>query len=350
MTWRLLRLADHAVWREALELLPAKDLTHHLEFSAIYQEKGDGVAEAALFQMEGMTVLYPYIRRSLADLEGGEGVYDITTPYGYGGYIHNAPNPTAARRLLTAFRRRLEAHCRDTAIVSEFIRFHPLMQNQEGSEDLLDRVFLHQHNVVMDLTLDDNERLFSYRESYRRCIQKALEAGLEVRLSDSTVDGSEVAALYTETMRRHRQTGYLNFQPEFFTILFNRLPENALLFTVRGGDILAAVGIFLRYGDNLEYFLSASDERMLSRHPNHLMLHHVGCWARGEGLMRLHLGGGRPSLQFFKRGFGNNVAPYYVGEHVHDRRAYAGLTDALRRRFPNAGSSGFFPAYREPVQ
>jgi hypothetical protein len=69
-------------------------------------------AEPAVFCHDG--VLYPFLVRPLPD-----GRCDLTSAYGFAG-------PSAAGDWRAAFR----AACTERGVVSEFIRFHPVRQNQ----------------------------------------------------------------------------------------------------------------------------------------------------------------------------------------------------------------------------
>lgn len=350
---RVLGTQDDAEWLAAVRRMPRHDLTHLPAFARVYEDKGDGVAACLVYDSAAGTVVYPHIRRPLCGLPFSHpygGHCDMVTPYGYGGPLHDAADAVTAARLLGDFRTAVSDYAGEHRVVSEFIRFHPLLQNHAGHEGLLRSLFLHQENVLVDLRANDQQRLLDYRESYRHCIRQARRAGLEVSLSDPRIDGEVFARLYRETMRRHGQTGYLDLPASFFSDLFARLGRNALLFCVRKGDEIAAAGVFLRHGDNLDYFLSASNTGLLPFHPNHLLLHEVACWARAQGLLTLHLGGGRPSLVFFKSGFGGGRAPYFIGQHVHDDAAYAGLTAARSAADPDFQPSGFFPVYRKGLE
>ncbi len=353
---RVLRLEDEGEWNAFLERIEAKDLCHFPRFSRIYEETGDGVAECFVYEKEGEVVVYPYIRRPLNSLPfaGGRysGYYDVVTPYCYGGFVHNAGNEAEARRLIDGFRRAFEDHARKTKIVSEFIRFHPLLQNQRFCNGFFDRLFLHQDNVIVELEQDEADILKRCRPSYRQCITKAATAGLS--FERATLEGAAgfFADMYSETMARHNQTGYLNFPRNYFEALFANLGGDLILFKVCLEGKVAAAALFLRFDDRMDYFLAASDKKLLHLHPTHFLLFETFRWARKEGCRQLQLGGGRDSLVFFKRGFSKLTKPYHVAHHVHDADAYDELAQA-RNDYPDARPgycADFFPAYRKGIE
>lgn len=347
----ILTLDDETAWTRHLERLPSKDLTHFPRFSRIYQDKGDGTAECFVYEAEGYTVLYPYIRRPLAGFTflpaHIAAMHDLIPPYCYGGFIHNAPDD-AAPGLLRAFRRRFDEHCRATGVLTEFIRFHPMLQNQRHCEGMLLRLFEHQPNIVMDLSYGDDDLFARCLPKFRRDIRRASEADLEFgRETIGPETPSVFASLYSATMRRHGQNGYLNLPGSYFTSLFRELAGELHLFTVRHRGRLAAAAVILAYNGVLEYFLSASEEELLPLHPNNLLLYRIACWGHAEGYRLFHLGGGRPSLVHFKSGLSDGRVPYYVGHHIHDHGAYEEAGRARLAHKPLRNISPFFPLYRE---
>ena len=149
-------------------------------------------------------------------------------------------------------------------------------------------------------------------------------------------------------MQRKRQEGYLRFRRAFLTHLHAELRGHLVSVAVRSGGEVVAAALFLRFGDYLDYFLAASAPEALALHPNHLLLHRVAARAASQGIQLFHLGGGHPSLQFFKHGFANGSCAYYLGKHIHDRVAYEQLAKDHWVRCGRAWEtdSAFFPAYR----
>jgi hypothetical protein len=350
-TVTILTLRDEVRWTALADRMPSRDLTHYPRYCRVYERKGDGFAECFVYEADGGRVLYPFIRRPIAASPVG-GLHDIVTPYCYGGFIHDATTPEEACRLIEDFRREFGRYCRDTGIVSEFVRFHPMLQNQRFSGDAFDRIILHQNNVVIDLSRTDEQLLSQCRPSYQQCIAKGRSAGLRLHLDEDQRLIDRFAALYGDTMLHHKQTGYLNLPPSYFHHLFDNVRGDLLLFAVYYEDRVIAASIFHRFEDRLDYFLSASDRSFLHLHANHFMISEVTSWAKRSGFGHIHLGGGRDSLTFFKRGFSRQVVPFHIAHRVHNPEAYEALTQARRSVppwLPNAPSR-FFPAYREGLE
>lgn len=353
---QILTLADEQEWSSLLERIPGKDLAHFPHFSRVYEKYGEGKAECFVFRQGDHLVMYPYILRKLDCLPFTNGqfnkYFDIITPYCYGGFIHNAQGEEEASRLIKGFRHAFENHARETNIVSEFIRFDPMLRNHLGCNGLFSKLFLHQNNIVIDLKQDEETLLKQCRPTFRRYIQKASISGLRLERVDPESNLDLFAEMYRETMLRHDQTGYLDFPKSYFRELLTNLRNNILMFTVRLGDKTAAASLFFKFNDKLDYFLGASEEKLLPLRPNHFMFHKASCWAREHGYHRLHLGGGRDSLMYFKRGFSKLTAPFYIAHKVHDQKVYESLTALRQNSKPDIITDGadFFPAYRQGLE
>ena len=338
-------------WEALLDRLPRTDLTFHPRFARIYEEKGEGQAECFIYRRGSQFVLYPYIRRFLGENpafgESFRSYSDVVTPYCYGGFLHNAPDEVEARALIQAFRQAFDRHALETRIVTEFIRFHPVLATQIHSDPNLE-VTLHRQNVILSLPQDEEGLLRGCRKSFRNCVRHGRRAGLELSFDQSPEAFKTFTRLYQSTMQRHHQFGYLNLKEDYFQALCSHIGEDCLLARVILNGGVCAMGLFLRHGDYLDYFLSASDNSMLSHFPNHFMLFEVASWCSRNGIRTFHLGGGADSLYFFKRGLSSTCIPYYLGRRTHHSEVSAHL---VRHRFPGlydqgSGYISFFPPYR----
>jgi CelD/BcsL family acetyltransferase involved in cellulose biosynthesis len=149
-------------------------------------------------------------------------------------------------------------------------------------------------------------------------------------------------------MLRHQQDGYLNFDARYFEVLFGELGEDLHLVSVHHRDRVIARAVFLRSGEYLDYFLCGAEADAFALYPNHFLLWQMILRAKGQGLRVLHLGGGRDSLYFFKRGFSGQTVPFYLGAKVHLPDVYADLAARRAAALPvlKEVNRGFFPAHR----
>ncbi len=349
---RILHLEDEHVWEACLDRLPGKDITYYPRFLRVQEEKGDGKAECFIYEDGERLILFPYIRRPLNRLafanDSFDAYCDITTPYCYGGPIHNAGDQASASGLVSGFRQAFHEHALNSGVVSEFVRFHPRLQNQNYLDSLYDNLILHQQNVMVDLTGNEDALLTMCRPTFRRYIRKARGFGLSLQQEKDLLFCEDFATLYGTTMARHKQTGYLNFSKDYFRALFTQLSDDVVVFSVRRGARIAAAAVFLTFGDYMDYFPGASDIDLFPYYPNHLLFYEASCWAHRQGFDLLHLGGGKKPLLYFKRGFSKVSEPFYIGQTVHSPDMYTAL-NGLRDAWQGTGrpwGRGFSPDYR----
>jgi hypothetical protein len=439
MTLRVLDLErDGAEWDAALHALPPQ--LHDVYFTAAYhlvwQRNGDGLARGAIFQNADGTVLYPFLLRPLEDvpaLRGGSGDlwrgrFDISSAYGYGGplaaitgeeppelpgdpeaALGTGPGPvvTPARdRLLAHFRAQFCAWCREQGVVSEFIRFHPLLQTEAGMTAAVDagpaagaeatttaeagggapRVEIVPANVTVWCRLSTPEaHRATLSSSTRRNLRKADRAELTFGIETSDEAWARFVELYTETMRRREASDYYLFPPRYFDDCRELLGDAAALLTVRRpatpvdaltgdrvledadrpatasaaashgggpGEIVAAA-FFLRSERAIHYHLGGSDSAALAERPNNLLFVGAMDWGAELGAVAMHLGGGylaggEDELLRFKAGFSPLRGRFHTGRCVHDQA----VCDQAVSAWLAAGGEdpgGYFPAYRAPV-
>jgi len=345
MAYQILHLDDEARWHGYLDLIAGKQLVHFPRYSRVYQRYGDGMSECFVYEGDAGLVVYPYLRRTIG---GAPSLTDIITPYGYGGPVYECQPGRSPAELVVEFRNAFVDYARSTGIVSEFVRFHPMLRNHEHFVGLMDEVQLHCVNALIDLSVGAESVYQNYRLSYRQCIRKASEAGLRF----ATVPAPDFIApffkLYDTIMQRPGQKGYVKFRREFFSQLSDEIKDVVKCFGVFRGDDLVATALFLDDGHFMDYFLAASDVGALSLRPNHLLLHEAALWGIQNGRRWLHLGGGHMTLQFFKQGFANRSCDYYVGKAIYDVAMYNRLSAEHWERHNCRWDKNdpYFPGYR----
>jgi hypothetical protein len=401
---------DGAAWDAALRSLPPQ--LHDVYFTAAYhlvwQRNGDGAARGAVFENAGGTVLYPFLQRPLDALPflgtAWRGRCDITSAYGYGGPLTAvsgeeppalpgrsaaadvaaaadagtpaAPAASAARsRLLAAFRAEFCAWCRDEGVVSEFIRFHPLLQTELGlavaasadvaaadsTGDASPALEVVPANITIWRRLSTpEEHRATLSSSTRRNLRKADRAELTFGVETSNEAWARFTELYTETMRRREASGYYLFPPRYFDDCRELLGDAAALLTVRRpapagevgggepGEIVAAA-FFLRSERAVHYHLGGSDSAALGERPNNLLFVGAMDWGAELGAEAMHLGGGfragGDELFRFKAGFSPLRARFHMGRCVQDEAVYEEAVSAWRAA-GGEDPGGYFPAYR----
>ena len=276
---------------------------------------------------------------TIRDVPGAERLCDAKTQYGYGG-------PVARDRAtldVEAFWAAYERWCTESRVVSTFVRFHPLLENQRLAAR---SAHCEQLGPTFSWLLGGEGNLLeSLHGNPRRTARKAAEdVSVSVEAEPESLD--EFAALYAATMRGHGADSFYFFPDEFWTALAKTVrPYLARFDGVVGGDVVASV-LCLGAPPWLHYYLGGALPAGRSLGATSLLLVEAARWGRAHGFEQLHLGGGvggrMDSLWRFKRRFAPEGArEAWIAKLVHDREAYIDLTGGDEIHL-----SGFFPAYR----
>jgi lipopolysaccharide/colanic/teichoic acid biosynthesis glycosyltransferase len=262
----------------------------------------------------------------------GSELEDVTTPYGYGGPFG------AAKGFWPAY----EDWCAERAIVSTFVRFHPLACNHRGAPDTM---ALERLADTIAWGLEGVDPFESMHRHHRRLVGKA-EDRLRVGVEEGPATLAGFASLYEETMRQRGADDFYLFPPEYWETLLAGLGDRVVLFEALDEEGVVASILCLATPPWLHYHLGASTERARSSGATHLLMLAAARWGHEHGLAQLHLGGGvggaRDSLWEFKQRFApGGEREMWIGKLVHDERAYADLCETT-------AVDGWFPAYRAP--
>lgn len=265
--------------------------------------------------------------------------FDFATPYGYGGWIVEGDSTEAL------FQQYFE-WCKNNGIISEFIRFHPVLNNQIRSRNEYKVIDL-GNTVTLDLSSQE-EIWANITSKNRNMIRKAQKAGIEIYNDRSEVLFEQFRDIYNATMKKDEAEEYYFFGNEFYKSIFNDLPENAQLFyAVLDNEIIAA-SIMIYADGKLNYHLSGSEYKYRSLAPSNLLLYKAALWGCENGCKTFHLGGGvgsgEDNLFKFKKSFyrKDDLTRFSIGQKVIDEDKYNELLD-LRDDLHN---TGYFPQYR----
>jgi hypothetical protein len=311
---------DPGEWNALLARLGLEDVYLRREYveAACRIEPG-----APTFLSEGDTV-FPCIVREF------RGRLDVTTPYGYGG-------PVSASAEADAFYAGYEEWAAERGIVSSFVRFHPLYENEAYARIRVDPL-----GSTIAWRLQGDELFERMHSHHRRVIRKARRAELDVGVDESPAL-DEFVRLYERTMARLDAAAFYLFTAEYWESLGD-LP--CVLASARlEGELVASVLCFASK-PWLHYHLGASSDEGRRLGASHAVLYEAAMWARERDYELFHLGGGvggrADSLYEFKRRFDpDGERPFAVGKAIHDEAAYRELAGDLA-----ADAGGFFPAYR----
>lgn len=263
--------------------------------------------------------------------------FDFATPYGYGGWLVEGDNSAP---LFEAYR----AWLAQNAIVSEFIRFHPMVQNHEACRDFYDVV---QLGEVVHMDLASPDAIWDNCSSKNRnVIRKALKNGVKIYNGRFPSIFADFKKIYDATMDKDHAEAYYYFGEEFYRSVLDDLPWNSqVFFAEKDGQVISAA-IMIGANGRLNYHLSGSLREYSHLAPGNLLLLSAALWGCANGYKTFYLGGGvgsgEDSLFKFKRAFfRGDLNRFHIGKKVFDRSKYDEL---VAMRPPT--DSGYFPKYR----
>lgn len=265
--------------------------------------------------------------------------FDFTTPYGYGGWLVQGTGDFC--QLFVEY----ESYCVQNGVVSEFMRFHPVLKNDSFVSGFYDVMDL---GPSVALNLDSHEVVWSNITSKNRnMIRKAQKNGVEIRYGSSAELYAAFRKIYEETMNRDNADSFYYFPQTMYESLLNNLADNAKVFYAILNDEIIAASIIIYANGNLNYHLSGSVEMYRNLAPGNLLLYEVASWGVDRGFKVFHLGAGvgarEDGLFKFKKSFyRGDPLRYKVGRKVFDNAVYRMLADL----HGPVGNSGFFPFYR----
>lgn len=317
------------------------DVYYRRDYLAVAELNEPGRIMLALYRNDRGSVIYPVGLRSLEALPLPttltRGRFDLLTHHEYGGPLVIG----AGDALRRSFDRAFAQWCGDTGVVAEFVRFHPVLENQRGWESCY-TIRQSCANVMLDLERDDASLLAGMRGNTRRAILAAERRDLRI-----THLAPETAPRFGELYRRNMDR--LSARPEYYfdDTYFTRLAklDCATLLAAEDTDgTLAGAANFLAVSGVAHYHLSTADRRMSRLNPLNALIFHAAQQLRAKGIRWLHLGGAaksQPGLRAFKDGFSQLRRDYVVGTRIHDVARYDALRDAAA-----VAEGRFFPAYR----
>lgn len=323
------------------------DIYFDKNYGKLYENVENGRAEYFHFKHDLGEVVNQFIIREITIKIDNNNYYDIVTPYGYGGPIILSQNVENKGELILQYYEAFGQYCKENNIVSEFIRFHPLLNNVEDFKDL--------YNVsCIRKTLGTNLRDFDdpfQSEFSKRCrqnIRKALRNGVTFQILEKPEEIGEFKKIYYSTMDRNNARDYYYFDDEYFNKILRYFSDNIIIVKALFEEKTIAQGLYLVYGNKIHIHLSGTLSEYLYLSPAYVLRYAVTLWGKENNYEIIHHGGGRTNtaedgLFKFKKQFAKNTEfDFYVGKKIWNNHIYKELCE--KENISTAVD--FFPMYR----
>lgn len=306
-------------WNTYINKLPRNliDIYYKREYYKIQEVNGDGIGKLFIYEEDDKLAIYPFLINEIKGYDLDNIYYDIETAYGYGGPIVSCNDESFRFNFESAFKN----FCKENCIVAEFIRFNPLLNNQNIFKENVE-VIKNRTTVYIDLnkSIDDiwsNE----ISSKNRNMIRKAEKSGLTIELEENI---DTFKKIYETTMNKVNANDYYYFNDEYYEALKEL---NNVYISIKLDGIIIASAIFMNYKDFFHYHLAGSLKEYLKYSPNNLLLWAAIQYAKNNGFKIMHLGGGLTddhddNLFKFKKSFSKSKYDFYIGKRIHNKKIY----------------------------
>jgi hypothetical protein len=318
--------AQSAQWNNVLASFPEEfqDIHFTAAYHQLYEKNGDGEARLFVYTEGGERYAYSFLLRPIDPQWVGNGYYDIETPYGYGGPISSSED----RSFLVNANRAFATYCNDNHIVSEFVRFHPLLRNYRFIPPGGNMKVIHLRDyLTVNLKKSPQESEDDYLPKNRTVLRKAAKEGIHI-VMDATCSQFDVFMdIYLAKMRELGAARTYFFSAPYFRALRQLVQQSGVLLLAVGPKGIVGGAVFLISGKWAHYFLAAVTAEGRSSGAGNLLLHEGINHARSKGASVMHIGGGvtsdeKDSLLQFKRCFTQDTVPFHIGKRIHHEELY----------------------------
>lgn len=327
----------------------ALDIYFQKEYGIINELIEEGTSHIFECNTEYGKISNLFILREIPEKIEGVQYYDIVSPYGYGGPVIMNCRDEDKASLLECYRGEFEQYCRKHNIVSEFVRFHPIVGNGVDFQGIYNSECIRQ-TVGTNLRDFDNPVQEEFSKSCRKRIRRALRDGITYRVIKSPEDLHSFKEIYYATMERNEAKDYYYFSDVYFEQCLSSFREHILLVEAVYEDKVIAAGFYFVWDKVIHIHLSGTLSEYLYLSPAYILRYAVTLWGKENGYELIHHGGGRSnasddSLYTFKKQFGEKTSfDFYVGRKIWNQEIYDELCERKNKK-PTA--NGYFPRYRE---
>lgn len=313
-------------WNTIIKSFSDWDIYYLCQYNKSLELHGDGQAYLIYFEKGDSRICYIVVQKDISNFKylteyiERNTCFDWETPYGYGGPLEKGK---IDKEFLQNFMQELTEYCKKHHIVSQFLRFHPLLENYKNWEEVFEVSYL-KKTIFID-TSEEALIMKNMDTKNRNMIRKAIKNEIIIQIEEEE-HIEEFIAIYEKTMKKNHADDYYYFNRDYFQYIFSAMKGQIKLFCAYyHGEIISAA-IFFYNKNYMHYHLSGSLEEYKTLAPMNLLLYQAAVWANHQGIKKLHLGGGvesEDSLFGFKKQFNKNgKIDFCVGRNIFDIGQY----------------------------
>lgn len=312
------------------------DVYYLNEYAVSMQLHGDGEPCLIYHEDGGKRLAYVMMKNDIGDFKPLSKIiplkryYDWTTPYGYGGPLTEGE---ISNIWIKDFMDELMLWCQKHGVVSQFFRFHPLLQNQIVMESVSDVIYM-KKTVYID-TRNEEIIMQNMTSNNRNMVRKAKKNGIEI-IIDNGERLEKFINIYEATMKRNEAEEYYYFNKAHFEYLIEEMKDNIIFFYAVYQGKIVSTSIFLYNQDYMHYHLSGTLPDYRSLAATNLLLSQAADWAVEHRIGKFHLGGGvgmEDSLLSFKKHFNRKgLIDFCIGRNIFDKEVFWKLVELRKRK------------------
>jgi hypothetical protein len=341
---------DHKLFDLYLEITSQKDIFFDYEYLVVNDNHENGNTFIALFHNQNQILAsYAFVKRSF--IHKNESLFDLITPYEYGGVLIHSGGNSAFIKFKTAF----EGYCNENDIITDFQRVDPFINDQvERYAEEIDLNLINE-NIYVDLK-ESEEKIFSnFHKNNRRDVRYAIRNGVTIESHAPSKKSINIFYnIYKETMEGKDANQFYYFNESYFKALETISPDKLSVFIAYNKDnVPISSALILKKADYCHYHLSGTNRDYAKLCGNNLLLYKVISIMKKKGKEYFHLGGAAKSqegLYRFKKKFSKKTIPYYIVKRVFNNYLYNQINQDLikdGRLVQEDLNSNFFPLYRK---
>lgn len=313
-------------WNTLVKSFVNWDVYYLCEYSISLMKHGDGEPCLLYYEDEKSRLCFVVMINDIADMQIFENIlikkkyFDMETPYGYGGPIIEGDFDEICKE---RFMCELIRFCEAKNIITQFVRFHPLYQNQIFLNGICE-IRSTKETIVIDTSFVDiiNQNMDSKN---RNMVRKAKKLGVTI-ISDNGERIDDFIRIYESTMDKNNAGKYYYFERSYYEYLKMEMKNNVIFFYACLGEEIISAAIFFFNDNYMHYHLSGSMLEYRHIPVTNLLIYEAALWGCERGIKFLHLGGGVTavdSLFGFKKQFNKNgYLPYFIGRNIFDESIY----------------------------
>ncbi|MDR0739137.1 MAG: GNAT family N-acetyltransferase [Oscillospiraceae bacterium] len=319
------KLSKFKEWDDIVDSFSESDFYHKFAYLRACQIHGDG--EPLLFYNEEdkFKILLACLKRDISNDDkfslflDKKSFFDLQTPYGYGGFLVENFDKNKIKKFFEKF----YDYCKKKNIVSLFLRFNPLIQNQNLVKNFCKLINLKQ-TVLLD-TSSEEKIVTNMSRNHRNETRKLKKYGAKI-FCDKGENLNEFLKIYEETMIKKNASEYYFFKKEYFEYLIKNLKENLRFFYCTFEDKIISSFLIFFDKNSAHYSLGGTRQDSIKLAPNKFLVYEIAMWLSNKGIKKFHLGGGiekNDSLFFFKKKFNKNgLLDFYIGSIIFDKKKF----------------------------